>query len=163
MQNKIPWTKPFRYLSSFPLVFIFKKQLLDFPSAIAHDSTAGPFKTTFQKHLFFLENKTLIVIPHQTRPYQWTRTIRIGFQTLCRGVHFTHQSGSAISWPMRPESEYLSFLARPYINGYTERSQATAMSKPEKTFLIVAQRGVNRVKLKFSKIITTTKIGRAHV
>jgi hypothetical protein len=25
--------------------------------------------------------KTLIVIPHQTRPYQWTRTIRIGLNS----------------------------------------------------------------------------------
>ena len=41
--NKIPWTKPSRYLNSFPLVFIFKKQLLDFPSTIAHGSTAEPF------------------------------------------------------------------------------------------------------------------------
>jgi hypothetical protein len=35
---------------------------------------------------------------------------------------------------MRPETESLSFLARPYLNGYTGRSQATAMSKPDKTF-----------------------------
>ena len=35
---------------------------------------------------------------------------------------------------MRLESESLSFLARPYLNGYTGRSQATAMSKPDKTF-----------------------------
>jgi hypothetical protein len=33
---------------------------------------------------------------------------------------------------MRPES--LSFLARPYLNGYSGRSQATAMSKTDKTF-----------------------------
>jgi hypothetical protein len=35
------------------LVFIgfhFQKQLLDFPSNIANDSSAGPFKTTFQKY-----------------------------------------------------------------------------------------------------------------
>jgi hypothetical protein len=30
-------------------LFSFSKQLLDFPSTIAHGSTAGPFKTTFQK------------------------------------------------------------------------------------------------------------------
>jgi hypothetical protein len=35
---------------------------------------------------------------------------------------------------MRPESEFLSFLAHPYLNGYIERSQATAMPKPDKTF-----------------------------
>jgi hypothetical protein len=33
---------------------LFQKQLLDFPSTIAHGSTAGPFKNYFsQKHLFF--------------------------------------------------------------------------------------------------------------
>jgi hypothetical protein len=35
---------------------------------------------------------------------------------------------------MRPESGSLSFLVRPYLNGYTGRNQATAMSKPDKTF-----------------------------
>jgi hypothetical protein len=30
--------------------------------------------------------KTLIVIPHQTRPYQWTRTIRIGLDFAQRGT-----------------------------------------------------------------------------
>jgi hypothetical protein len=30
--------------------------------------------------------KTLIVIPHQTRPYQWTRTIRIGLNSAQRGT-----------------------------------------------------------------------------
>jgi hypothetical protein len=35
---------------------------------------------------------------------------------------------------MRPETESLSFLARPYLNGYTRSSQATTMSKPDKTF-----------------------------
>jgi hypothetical protein len=34
---------------------------------------------------------------------------------------------------MRSEFESLSFLARPNLNGYTGRSQATAMSKPNKT------------------------------
>jgi hypothetical protein len=31
-------------------------------------------------------------------------------------------------------SESLSFLARPYLNSYIGRSQATTMSKPNKTF-----------------------------
>jgi hypothetical protein len=35
---------------------------------------------------------------------------------------------------MRPESESISFLARTYLSGYTGRIQATAMSKPDKTF-----------------------------
>jgi hypothetical protein len=41
---------------------------------------------------------------------------------------------------MRPESESLSFLAHPYLNGYTGRIQATTMSKPDKTFpLLILQ------------------------
>jgi hypothetical protein len=35
---------------------------------------------------------------------------------------------------MRPESEALSFLARPYLNSYTGRNKATTMPKPDKTF-----------------------------
>jgi hypothetical protein len=35
---------------------------------------------------------------------------------------------------MRPKSETLSFLARPYLNDYTGRSRATTMPKPDKTF-----------------------------
>jgi hypothetical protein len=35
---------------------------------------------------------------------------------------------------MRAESESLSFPTCPYLSGYTGRSQATAMSKPDKTF-----------------------------
>jgi hypothetical protein len=42
-------------------------------------------KTTFLKRTFF-ENKTLIVIPHQTRPFQWTQTIRIGLNSAQRGT-----------------------------------------------------------------------------
>jgi hypothetical protein len=95
----------------------------------------APF--SFQKHthisLFPVVVEILIVIPHRTRPYQWTRTIRIGLDSAQRGT-FTHQSDSVISRPMRSESETLSFLARPNLNGYTGRSQATAMSKPDKSF-----------------------------
>jgi hypothetical protein len=35
---------------------------------------------------------------------------------------------------MRPESESLSFLACPYLNDYTGRSQTTTMPKPDNTF-----------------------------
>jgi hypothetical protein len=35
---------------------------------------------------------------------------------------------------MGSESETLSFLARPNLNGYTGTSQATSMSKPNKSF-----------------------------
>jgi hypothetical protein len=46
----------------------------------------------FQKHththisLFSEVVKTLIVIPHQTRPFQWTQTIRIGLNSAQRGT-----------------------------------------------------------------------------
>jgi hypothetical protein len=41
-------------ISAVPIGFHFQKQLLDFPSTIAHGSTAGPFKKHFpQMHLFF--------------------------------------------------------------------------------------------------------------
>jgi hypothetical protein len=36
--------------------------------------------------LFMEVIKTLIVVPHQTRPYQWTHTIRIGFNSAQRGT-----------------------------------------------------------------------------
>jgi hypothetical protein len=35
---------------------------------------------------------------------------------------------------MRPKSETLSFLVRPYLNDYIGRSQATTMPKLDKTF-----------------------------
>jgi hypothetical protein len=36
-------------ISAVPTGFHFQKQLLDFPSTIAHGSTAGPFKKHFSK------------------------------------------------------------------------------------------------------------------
>jgi hypothetical protein len=45
-------------ISAVPTGFHFQKQLLDFPSTIAHDSTAEPFKNHFsQNHLFFWKTK----------------------------------------------------------------------------------------------------------
>jgi hypothetical protein len=76
--------------------------------------------------------KTLIVIPHQTRPFQWTRTIRIGLNSAQRGTLYPlvrflrpHRHGTRMP-------NLFSFLTRPYLNGYTGRSQATAMSKQTK-------------------------------
>jgi hypothetical protein len=44
----------------------------------------------FQKHPHTFpclrRSKTLIAIPHQTRPYQWMQTIRIGFNSTQRGT-----------------------------------------------------------------------------
>ena len=43
-------------------------------------------ETTFLKSTLFFENKTLIAIPHQTRPFLWTQTIRIGLNSAQRGT-----------------------------------------------------------------------------
>jgi hypothetical protein len=63
---------------------------------VAHFHTRPPLSFPFswlsfyfQKHphtFSFTKIKTLIAIPHQTRPYQWTQTIRIGFK-LCAEVY----------------------------------------------------------------------------
>ena len=66
--------------------FFFQKQLLDFPSTIAHGSTTRAFKNHFSQMHPFFENKTLIAIPHQTRPILWTQTIRIGLNSAQRGT-----------------------------------------------------------------------------
>ena len=74
-------------ITAVPTGFHSQKQLLDFPSTIAHGSTAEPFKNHFsQNHLFFLENKTLIAITYQTRPFLWTQTIQIGLNSAQRGT-----------------------------------------------------------------------------
>jgi hypothetical protein len=44
------------------------------------------FPKTPTRTSLFTKIKTLIAIPHQTRPYQWTQTIRIGFK-LCVEVY----------------------------------------------------------------------------
>ena len=71
--------------------FSFSKTATGLP--VHHSSRLN--RRTFYKPFFsnaplFFENKTSIAIPYQTRPFLWTQTIRIGFQTLRRGVHFTH-------------------------------------------------------------------------
>jgi hypothetical protein len=54
--------------------------------SVHHSSTTEPFKNHFSKAPLFLENKTLNVIPHQTRPFLWTQTIRIGLNSAQRGT-----------------------------------------------------------------------------
>jgi hypothetical protein len=56
------------------------------------------------------------------------------FELCAEGYTLTTSPVSAISPSWDPNAESLSFLTRPYLNGYTERSQATAMSKLDKTF-----------------------------
>jgi hypothetical protein len=114
--------------------FHFQKQLLDFPSTIAHGSTAGPFKNHFSQTHPFFENQTLIAIPHQTRPFLWTQTIRIGLNSAQRGtlyplVRFLRSHRRETRMPNLFLSSHVLTLT---VN--TGRSQATAMSKPDKTF-----------------------------
>jgi hypothetical protein len=83
--------------------------------------------------------KTLIVILHQTRPFQWTRAIRIGLSsaqrcTLYPLVRFLQSHRREIRMPN------LFLSSHPYLNGYTGRSQATTMSKPDKTFPSLSSR-----------------------
>jgi hypothetical protein len=56
------------------------------------------------------------------------------FELCVEGYTLPTSPVSAISPSWDPNAESLSFLARPYLNGYTGRSQATAMSKLDKTF-----------------------------
>jgi hypothetical protein len=55
------------------------------PCLITTELPAPVVLLVFQKHthisLFPVVVETLIVIPYQTRPYQWTRTIRIGLHS----------------------------------------------------------------------------------
>jgi hypothetical protein len=53
---------------------------------------------------------------------------------LCAEVYTLPTSLALRSQLVRRKSESFSFLARPYLNGYIGRSQATAMPKPDKTF-----------------------------
>jgi hypothetical protein len=62
--------------------------------------------------------KSLIVIPYQTRPYQWTRTIRICFQLCAEGYTLPTSLVSAISPSRDPNAGSLSFPIRPNLNGY---------------------------------------------
>jgi hypothetical protein len=56
------------------------------------------------------------------------------FELCAEGYTLPTSPVSAISPSWDSNVESLSFLARPYLNGYTGRSQATAMSKSDKTF-----------------------------
>jgi hypothetical protein len=56
------------------------------------------------------------------------------FELCAEGYTLPTSPVSAISPSWDPNVESLSFLACPYLNGYTVRSQDTAMSKPDKTF-----------------------------
>jgi hypothetical protein len=57
----------------------------ELPAPVALFSFSAP---TYPHISLFMEliEKSLIVIPYQTRPYQWTRTIRIGFNSAQRGT-----------------------------------------------------------------------------
>jgi hypothetical protein len=56
------------------------------------------------------------------------------FQLCAEGYTLPTSPVSAISPSRDPNAGAHSFLTRPNLNGYTGRSQATAMPKPDKTF-----------------------------
>jgi hypothetical protein len=80
------------------------------------------------------EIKTLIVIPHQTRPYQWTQTIRIGFNICAEGYTLPISPALRSHGQLDPNPDLFPSLHVLYLNGYTRRSQATAMPKLDNTF-----------------------------
>jgi hypothetical protein len=81
----------------------------------------------------FTRTKTLIAIPHQTRPYQWTQTIRIGFKLCVEG--YTLPTSSALRSHCHEIRHRSSFLpCTSLLSDYTGRNKATTMSKPDKTF-----------------------------
>jgi hypothetical protein len=57
----------------------------ELPAPVALFSFSAP---TYPHISLFMElvEESLIVIPYQTRPYQWTQTIRIGFNSAQRGT-----------------------------------------------------------------------------
>jgi hypothetical protein len=76
------WNSPRRergkhILTQPPLSFLLPWHHILFQNISTHTHTHVPIPLIL---------KTLIVIPHQTRPYQWTRTVRIGFK-LCAEVY----------------------------------------------------------------------------
>jgi hypothetical protein len=87
---------------------------------VAHFQTQPPVSFLLTWHCFYFQKhpltfpftkiKTLIAIPRQTRPYQWTLTIRIGFK-LCVEVYTLPTSPALRShgqWD--PNPKLFSFL-----------------------------------------------------
>jgi hypothetical protein len=91
----------------------------ELPAPVALVSFSTP---TYPHISLFMEliEKSLIVISYQTRPYQWTRTIRIGFQLCAEGYTLPTSPVSVISPSRDPNAGSLSFLVRPNLNGYPE-------------------------------------------
>jgi hypothetical protein len=89
-------------------------------------------KTTFLKSIFGKQNTNCHTTPDSSIPVDTNYSNRL--ELCAEGYTLPTSPDSAISPSWDPNAESLSFLARPYLNGYTRRSQATTMSKPDKTF-----------------------------
>jgi hypothetical protein len=76
-----PRARSSTFSHSTTLSFLLPWHCFSFPKTPTHTS-------------LFTEVKTLIVIPHQTHPYQWTQTIRIGFKFCAEG--YTLPTGPAL-------------------------------------------------------------------
>ena len=66
-------------------VAYFHSTTTELPAPVALFSFSLQTYTHLSLFMELIE-KSLIVIPYQTRPYQWTRTIRIGFNSAQRGT-----------------------------------------------------------------------------
>ena len=75
------------YLKVFPIVLKITKNstATELPAPVASVSFLTPIYSHIPLFMKLIE-KVLIAIPYQTRPYQWTRTIRIGFNSAQRGT-----------------------------------------------------------------------------
>jgi hypothetical protein len=96
------------------------------------DQPPDLLKTTFLKSILGKQNTNCHTTPDSSIPMDTDYSNR--FELCAEGYTLPTSPVSAISPLGDLNVESLSFLARPYLNGYTRRSQATAMSKPYKTF-----------------------------
>jgi hypothetical protein len=104
---------------SHSLILTKNSTATELPAPVALVSFLTPSYSHIPLFLKLIE-KVLIAIPYRTHPYQWTRTIRIGFK-LCAEVYTLPTSPvSAISPSRDPNAGSLSLPVRPNLNGYSE-------------------------------------------
>jgi len=89
-------------------------------------------KTTFLKSIFGKQNTNCHTTQDSSIPVDTDYSNR--FELCAEGYTLPTSPVSAISPSRDPNAGSLSFLVCPNLNGNTGRSQATTMSKPDKTF-----------------------------
>jgi hypothetical protein len=104
---------------SHSLILTKNSTATELPAPVALVSFLTPSYSHIPLFLKLIE-KVLIAIPYRTHPYQWTRTIRIGFK-LCAEVYTLPTSPVSTISPSRdPNAGSLSLPVRPNLNGYPE-------------------------------------------